>query len=248
MKKTNYLLSIIVMLVFSSNMISQDKIFLKSEENIETKILEINVDEVKYKKYSNQEGPTFTILKSDIHMIVYENGETEIFKEEVMTNNIVTNTSVIQENKSLNGGGAKIGLFVGLPTGDYSELTNFSLGLEFAYLGEVAENFEIGGLVGYLHYFGGESYYYGYAINLDDVGYVPVAFSTRYYFGDRKFFAGFDLGYAIAVVDYADGGFYYRPKFGFNFGTVNLIVSYSSISENHYKESSLNIGIEFNLN
>ena len=249
MKNLNYLLSII-MLVFTSNMISQDKIFLKSEENIETKILEINVDEVKYKKYSNLEGPTFTILKSDIHMIIYENGENEIFKDEgMLKNSTIPNNSFIQEKKPLNGGGPKLGLLAGLPVGQYSELTSFSIGIEFAYLGEVVENFEIGGLVGYLNYFlYDDPYGFGEVYDFDDVGYIPIAFSSRYYFGDRDFFAGFDLGYAIAVSRYSGDGIYLRPKFGFNLGVVNLIISYSSILDNVFGKSSINAGLEFNLN
>jgi hypothetical protein len=244
----NLLLLFITVLTFNFTY-SQDKIFLTSEENIEAKILEINVDAVKYKKYSNLEGPTFTILKSDIHMIIYENGENEIFKDEVKpTNNEFNNSRTINEKKILNGGGAKLGLLAGLPVGQYSEFTSFSIGIEFAYLGEVAENFEIGGLAGYLHYFGGkfDAPYFG-SFDSDDVGYIPIAFSSRYYFSERNFFTGFDLGYAIAVTEYADGGFYFRPKFGFNLGAVNLILSYSSISEKNYNESSINAGIEFNF-
>ncbi len=78
----NLLLVFITILTFNFAQ-GQDKVFLKSGENIEAKILEINLDDVKYKKYSNLEGPTFTIIKSDIHMVIYENGESEIFKNEL---------------------------------------------------------------------------------------------------------------------------------------------------------------------
>jgi hypothetical protein len=83
----NFILLSLAILTFNIAF-SQDKIFLKAEENIEAKILEINIDEVKYKKYSNLEGPTFTILKSDIHMIIYENGESEIFKNQLINDEI----------------------------------------------------------------------------------------------------------------------------------------------------------------
>jgi hypothetical protein len=71
----------------------QDKVFLKSGENIEAKILEINIDVVKYKKFTNLDGPTFTIIKSDIHMVIYENGESEIFKNELINNEVSLNKS-----------------------------------------------------------------------------------------------------------------------------------------------------------
>ena len=76
-----YLLVVLVISSVFAN--AQDKIYLKSGDNIEAKILEVNVDNVKYKKSSNLEGPTFTIEKSDIHMVVYQNGENQIFKESV---------------------------------------------------------------------------------------------------------------------------------------------------------------------
>lgn len=249
MKKTNYLLSIVLMLVFTTNMLSQDKMFLKSGENIESKILEVKVDEVKYKKYSNLDGPTFTIAKKDIHMVIYENGETEIFKEE----SVNENTEVISSNNNnLNqnlkkGGGAKIGLYVGLPTGDFNNASYLFLGGEFSYLAEVAPGFELGGLVGYSHYFIDDDYY-PYYYDVEDVKFLPIAFSTRFYFGERKFFAGMDLGFAIGLDNGNDGGFFYRPKFGFNLGNVNLIAAYRGVSVNGVNVESLTAGIEFNLN
>jgi hypothetical protein len=59
---------------------AQDKIYLKSGENINAKILEVNLNDIKYKKYTNQEGPLYAILKDNIHMVIYENGETDFFK------------------------------------------------------------------------------------------------------------------------------------------------------------------------
>jgi hypothetical protein len=228
---------------------SQDKIFLKSEENIEAKILEINVDEVKYKKYSNLEGPTFTILKSDIHMIIYQNGESEIFKAEEMPSSTTPNTNVPTEKKILNEGGAKIGLFVGLPTADVKDFTNLYLGGEFSYLKEVATDFELGGLIGYSQYFIEKDLF---PDDTQDIKFIPIAFSTRLYFGDRKFFAGLDLGYAIGIDEDNGGGFLYRPKFGFNLGKVNLIAAYQGVSVNvqsvKVNVESITAGIEFNLN
>ena len=58
---------------------AQDIITKKDGTDIPAKILEVNIDEVKYKRYSNLEGPTYTILKSDILIVRYENGENEVF-------------------------------------------------------------------------------------------------------------------------------------------------------------------------
>jgi hypothetical protein len=59
---------------------AQDIITLRTGEEIEVLIQEIGVDNVKYKK-PGTEGPIYTLLKSEIFMIKYANGERETFKE-----------------------------------------------------------------------------------------------------------------------------------------------------------------------
>jgi hypothetical protein len=66
---------------------SQDIITKKSGEDIQSKILEVSTTEVKYKKFDNQIGPTFSISKSDILMIRYENGSKDIFNENSSNSN-----------------------------------------------------------------------------------------------------------------------------------------------------------------
>lgn len=101
MNKTNYLINLVIIILITSSINAQDKIFLKSGENIEAKILEVNVDEVKYKKITNIEGPIFSMPKKEIHMVIYENGESEIFKIELNNNEINLNNS--GENMFLKG-------------------------------------------------------------------------------------------------------------------------------------------------
>jgi len=61
---------------------AQDKILKTDNAIIEAKVVEISASEIKYKKFSNLNGPTYTISKTDIQMIVYENGEKEMFNAE----------------------------------------------------------------------------------------------------------------------------------------------------------------------
>lgn len=60
---------------------SQDVIVNTSADSIRVKVLEISPTEVKYKKADNQTGPTYSILKSDVYMILYENGSKEVFNQ-----------------------------------------------------------------------------------------------------------------------------------------------------------------------
>ncbi len=68
-------------LFFSINSFSQDVITKKNGADIKAKISEVNEAEVKYKKFDNLNGPYFTIKKSEILMIRYENGTKDIFSD-----------------------------------------------------------------------------------------------------------------------------------------------------------------------
>ena len=69
-----------ILFIFSSNSIqAQDTLLMRSSENIIVKVIEIGTTEVKYKKQDNLNGPMFSILKSDLLMIKYENGTKDDF-------------------------------------------------------------------------------------------------------------------------------------------------------------------------
>ncbi|MBL4655676.1 MAG: hypothetical protein JKY33_07630 [Bacteroidia bacterium] len=90
------LITIGLLLLFSYAF-SQDNIIKRDASEIKVKVLEVTSTEVKYKKYSNPEGPTYSIPKSEIFMIQYENGTKESFDNEVeqprTTNKPVVNNS-----------------------------------------------------------------------------------------------------------------------------------------------------------
>jgi len=58
---------------------AQDTILKKNGERIEAKVMEITTTEVKYKKYTNLNGPMYTIGKLEISIITYEDGSRDIF-------------------------------------------------------------------------------------------------------------------------------------------------------------------------
>lgn len=74
-----------------TNSFSQDMITKKSSEDIKAKVIEVTINEIKYKKFDNLNGPLFTILKSDVLMIRYENGSKDIFNE--VQNSVTANAS-----------------------------------------------------------------------------------------------------------------------------------------------------------
>lgn len=60
---------------------AQDIIICRNGDEIESKILKISKSEIEYKKWSNQDGPTYTLEKSEVFMIKYPNGDKDLFKE-----------------------------------------------------------------------------------------------------------------------------------------------------------------------
>jgi len=69
-----------ILFICSSNIIkAQDTLSMRSGENILVKVIEVGTTEVKYKKLDNLSGPIFSILKSDLLIVKYENGTKEDF-------------------------------------------------------------------------------------------------------------------------------------------------------------------------
>lgn len=80
MKKRYYVL--IILMFLCNHLSAQDIIIKKSQEEIKAKVFEINPTEVKYFKYENLDGPVYIIPKSDISMIIFENGMKEIISND----------------------------------------------------------------------------------------------------------------------------------------------------------------------
>jgi len=79
-----FIIAMIVMLaLYAGNALyAQDVITLKSGEELNAKVEEVNSTEVKYRKFWNLQGPIYTIEKSKIFMIKYEDGSKDLFNDE----------------------------------------------------------------------------------------------------------------------------------------------------------------------
>ena len=74
-------ITILAVICYGNVLLAQDLIILKSSEEIKAVVQEIGLNDVKYKKYENPNGPTYTLLKANIFMIKYENGNKDVFNE-----------------------------------------------------------------------------------------------------------------------------------------------------------------------
>ena len=69
----------IVAIFCSANMFAQDVIFRHDGVEIKAKVFEISDQQIKYKAFDNQDGPTRVVFISNVKRIVFENGTEEIF-------------------------------------------------------------------------------------------------------------------------------------------------------------------------
>jgi hypothetical protein len=78
---------------------AQDVITNKNGDEIKAKVIEVGQTEIKYKKFTNLTGPIFTVSKSDVFMIKYENGEKEVFNSETKKNNVTPTVTLSNEDE-----------------------------------------------------------------------------------------------------------------------------------------------------
>ncbi|HEY1214279.1 MAG TPA: hypothetical protein VGE93_11660 [Bryobacteraceae bacterium] len=133
------------------------------------------------------------------------------------------------------------GIHLGLPIGDFHNVSSFGIGGELQ--GEYAFTENVTGVAttGYTYFAGksidlggGDSYKANY-------GHIPVLVGARYYATEQVFF-GAQIGYGHYSVSISSnvqgftgasggsGGFEYRPQVGYNANPVQFILSYDGTS------------------
>jgi len=84
---------------------AQDIIVLQNGEEVSTKVLKISTSEIEYKMFNHLDGPTRIVAKTDVFMIIYENGTREVMKSTTENKNsepsATTDTTVIQPKEQL---------------------------------------------------------------------------------------------------------------------------------------------------
>lgn len=70
---------IIALSLAALNIAAQDIIVMRNGDEVEAKVTKVGTTEVEYHKWSNQDGPVYTVAKSDVFMVKYKNGEKDVF-------------------------------------------------------------------------------------------------------------------------------------------------------------------------
>ena len=91
-------------IILTCTCFAQDVIVTKDSKKIDAKVMEVNVNDVRYKKFDNPDGPSYALPKSDIVTIVYQNGRVETFQqtspETAQTTLVATEKAPVSDGKS----------------------------------------------------------------------------------------------------------------------------------------------------
>ena len=246
MKRFTFLASL---MMFASIAMAQDVITLKTGEDINAKVIEIGSTEIKYKKWNNQDGPTYSQSISEVFSIKYQNGDKDIFNATATPKQNNVSTVSVQNNYALPGNDAAISsgykgfVETGITFGDW---TMFSL--TTSHGAQLGSHFFIGGGAGFQI--------------VDGVALFPIFGNFRVNFIDSKITPYFD-----AKIGYAPGageGFMTDVMIGCRFGFTDKlalrlsagyklqyaeVVHYGYYSNYYYTDNiggfSLNLGFEF---
>lgn len=157
-------------------------------------------------------------------------------------------TIVVFGLSNVNAQDFKAGANLGLPVGDAADGWTFNVTLDLSYLWEVSESFKAGVATGYSHTFGDSIDFFGVSVDIEDVGFLPIAAAGRFNVSE-KFILGADLGYAIGVSPSdMESGFYYAPRIQYGVSeAIDIVLAYRGVSLDGGSFDVLTLGVEFGL-
>ncbi len=216
---------------------AQDIIVLnnKTADEIEAKIVEVSNNEVKYKKWNYQDGPTFAVSTDEIFAIKYQNGEKQTFFEQAKPR---TFGAPAKMNGKQQGdfkphveSSVHVGYALGL--GDYmpdAVAVEYRIGYRFN------PYFSLGGSVGTLLFYDTPDTSGLIPILADARGYLPLGKKVSLY---ADFGLGANVGYGSCNTDFT---FQVGP--GVQFGKCSISTIYHRYGEGS-GGMAFNIGFHF---
>jgi len=228
--------------------VAQDLIIKMDKTEIKSKVLEIGEEVIKYKKFERLDGPTYSISKKDVFMIIYKDGSKEYMDQPLAntshkaientdntkSTNVVldkSNTSNINKNQTINNSPSgyywRFGVNCSLPLGAFAESYTTGWGLDVELAKQYSES-----IIGFANLglisFSGKSFSDG----MGGTNTVPSAYFFTLMGGAKyrtgKLDVGGGLGYASSD---GGGGVMISPTVTYNFfyskssfsGSYNII-------------------------
>lgn len=101
------LLFLIGLITICLHAVAQDVIIKVDKTEIQSKVLEITEDAIKYKKFEFLDGPIYSIKKTDVFMIIYQNGKKEYIESTGQHNDHILSRANVQPSENSNNNIAK---------------------------------------------------------------------------------------------------------------------------------------------
>lgn len=80
--KRGFITLVVILLCWAGNAAAQDLIVKTDGTKIEAKVLEIGEKDIKYKKASHNDGPTYLVSVGNVAYIQFADGSTDVFSQE----------------------------------------------------------------------------------------------------------------------------------------------------------------------
>ena len=261
MRLFNKLLWVCAVVLFATPAaFSQDIIVLKDKasDEIQVKVLEVTKKSVTYKKWSYQDGPTFTLDVDKILAIKYQNGEMQTFVKEKKSDSKEKSTKKREDKKvvddsipktvdaqvvkaddtySLNRNQDTATTNVVDATSSVGVSTNSSTNPVLPAQLQSTKLYSAGDFVEY-----GVSYFAPF----EEPGTGFYMVGSQMFFGDKGFGAEFRVGFNFGLVDseYASSIFLIGPSYGYAINE-NIAVSTSLNFLGAYSNDEFNCGAAF---
>ncbi len=243
---------------------AQDLIIKMDKTEIKSKVLELTDDVIKYKKFEKLDGPTYSIKKSDVFMIIYKDGSKEYMDQPVSnkTNSISSiqnsqpSTVVFNSTTSNNTSNSSktnlsgplhwsIGSSLSLPLGTMGDGYSLGYGLDVEVTKLYSETLVGFANIGYVN-FAGKSFDAGFGTTetIPDAGFFTLLAGAKYRTG--KMDIGGGLGYGSSTASGGGGGLMFSPIFTYNLGDkYSISGSYNTISTDGGSSSYFGIGFKY---
>ena len=221
---------------------AQDRIVFKDSNEINVKVTNVSPDTVTYKNWNNLEGPTYTIYKSDVLFIVYQNGTKESFAEIKSVNETNQTKKPLVKfqgygnlglifNPSVLGAGPTVDAGVGILVSDY-----FYAGFEMGFHDLICDAQNTVNSIKYYLTVNG--------------CYIPMSLNLKGYMTKSKIrpYVNLSLGGFVGVVAFEDEtGFYCKAGAGIELKRWTLELGYSGLHQYNMEVNNLyfNVGFRF---
>ncbi|MEY2922860.1 MAG: hypothetical protein RL108_1486 [Bacteroidota bacterium] len=135
------IISLVFFTILSIQCLGQDLIITRNGNEIISKVLEITLEAVKYKKFENSNGPTYSVGKNEVLIIRYQNGTKSVFDENV-NNNIINSgdadknlvsTNLEEDISNQDNKKNSFNLILELGKAPYATINSLSYGLGIGY-------------------------------------------------------------------------------------------------------------------